>query len=105
MKEKVLLNFQKQKYNSKIGKNYFPKNTLKVIDISITPNRADCLGVKGIARDLAAAGSGKLKVVKKEKLIQKSKHKINVSIAEEKNEGCNIFGSCLITGIKNTESP
>ena len=100
-----IIELSNTKYNSKIGKNYFPKNTLKVIDISITPNRADCLGVKGIARDLAAAGSGKLKVVKKGKLIQKSKHKINVSIAEEKNEGCNIFGSCLITGIKNTESP
>src|SRR3546814_1457748 len=27
-----------------------------VIDISITPNRQDCMGVRGIARDLAAAG-------------------------------------------------
>ena len=53
------------KYNAKIGKSYFPKSNLKVIDISITPNRADCLGVKGIARDLAAAGSGKLKDIKK----------------------------------------
>ena len=59
------------KYNTEIGKNYFSKSTLKVIDISITPNRADCLGVRGIARDLAAAGSGKLKDIKKEKLIQK----------------------------------
>ena len=100
-----IIELSNTKYNSKIGKNYFPKNTLKVIDISITPNRADCLGVKGIARDLAAAGSGKLKVVKKGKLIQKSKHKININIVEEKNGGCNIFGSCLITGIKNTESP
>ena len=56
------------KYNTKIGKNYFPKSNLKVIDISITPNRADCLGVRGIARDLAAAGLGKLKNIKKEKL-------------------------------------
>lgn len=32
-----------------------------VIDIAITPNRADCLGVRGIARDLAAAGWGTLK--------------------------------------------
>ena len=53
------------KYKNKIGKNYFPKNTSKVIDISITPNRADCLGVKGIARDLAAAGFGKLRNIKK----------------------------------------
>ena len=32
-----------------------------VIDVAVTPNRADCLGVRGIARDLAAAGIGKLK--------------------------------------------
>ena len=32
-----------------------------VIEIAITPNRADCLGVRGVARDLAAAGLGKLK--------------------------------------------
>ena len=31
------------------------------MDISITPNRPDCLGVRGIARDLAASGLGKLK--------------------------------------------
>ena len=43
------------KYITKIGKNYFSKSTLKVIDISITPNRADCLGIRGIARDLAAS--------------------------------------------------
>ena len=93
------------KYNSKIGKNYFPKNNLKVIDISITPNRADCLGVRGIARDLAAAGSGKLKKIKNEKLFKKNKQKINIKIKKEKNQGCKVFGSCLITGVKNTESP
>jgi phenylalanyl-tRNA synthetase beta chain len=93
------------KYANKIGKNYFPKNTSKVIDISITPNRADCLGVKGLARDLAAAGSGKLKDKKKEKLFQKNKQRISIKIAKEKNQGCNIFGSCLVTGVKNTESP
>jgi phenylalanyl-tRNA synthetase beta chain len=93
------------KHNTKIGKNYFPKSTLKVIDISITPNRADCLGIKGIARDLAAAGSGNLKNIKKEKLIQKNKQKISIKIAKEKTQGCNTFGSCLITGVKNTESP
>ena len=93
------------KYKNKIGKNYFPKSTLKVIDISITPNRADCLGVKGLARDLAAAGLGKLKDKKKEKLIQKSKQKINIKITKEKIQGCNIFGTCLIVGVKNIESP
>jgi phenylalanyl-tRNA synthetase beta chain len=32
-----------------------------IIEIAITPNRADCLGVRGVARDLAAAGHGTLK--------------------------------------------
>ncbi|MBD1156712.1 phenylalanine--tRNA ligase subunit beta [Pelagibacterales bacterium SAG-MED20] len=94
-----------KKYNTKIGKTYFSKSTLKVIDISITPNRADCLGVNGIARDLAAAGCGKLKEIKKEKLIQKIKQKISIKITKEKEQGCNIFGTCLITGVKNIESP
>ena len=93
------------KYEKKIGKNYFPKNNLKVIDISVTPNRPDCLGVRGIARDLAAAGLGKLKNIKEVKLNQKNKQKISIKIKKEKNQGCTIFGSCLITGVKNSESP
>jgi len=39
-----------------------------VIEIKITPNRADCLGVRGIARDLAAAGLGTLKPLPIEQL-------------------------------------
>ena len=102
---KGIVELSNAKYKTEVGKNYFPKKTLKIIDISVTPNRADCLGVKGIARDLAAAGSGKLKDIKREKLIQKNKQKISIKIAKEKNQGCNIFGSCLVTGVKNTESP
>ena len=94
-----------QKYEKKIGENYFPKSNINVIDISITPNRADCLGVRGIARDLAAAGSGKLKKLKIEKLVQKNKQKVNIKITKEKNQGCTAFGTCLITGVKNTKSP
>ncbi|MDA7695635.1 phenylalanine--tRNA ligase subunit beta [Candidatus Pelagibacter sp.] len=94
-----------KKYEKKIGKNYFPKSSVNVIDISITPNRADCLGVRGIARDLATAGSGTLKKLKTEKLIQKNKQKVSIKIIKEKNQGCTSFGSCLITGVKNTESP
>ena len=40
----------KSKYEKNIGKNYFPKSKSNVIDLSITPNRPDCLGVRGIAR-------------------------------------------------------
>ena len=94
-----------KKYEKKIGENYFPKSSVSVIDISITPNRADCLGVRGIARDLATAGSGTLKKLKTEKLVQKNKQKVSIKIIKEKNQGCTSFGSCLITGVKNTESP
>ena len=94
-----------KKYEKKVGENYFPKSGVNVIDISITPNRADCLGVRGIARDLAAAGSGTLKKLKTEKLVQKNKQKVSIKIIKEKNQGCTSFGSCLITGVKNTESP
>ena len=94
-----------KKYDKKIGENYFPKNFLNVIDISITPNRADCLGVRGIARDLAAAGAGTLKNQKEKKLDKKNKQTVSVKIANGKNQACTSFGSCLITGVKNTESP
>jgi len=94
-----------EKYEKKIGENYFPKSNLNIIDISITPNRADCLGIRGIARDLAAAGAGTLKKHKEQKLNKKGKQTIKVKITNEKNQACTAFGSCLITGVKNTESP
>ena len=94
-----------EKYNKKVGENYFPKKNLNVIDISITPNRADCLGVRGIARDLAAAGAGRLINQKEKKLDKKNKQTISVKIENEKNQACISFGSCLIKGVKNTESP
>ena len=93
------------KFENKIGKSYFPKKNSNVIDISITPNRADCLGIRGIARDLAAAGSGTLKNSKVSKLLQEGKQTVNVKIEDEEEQACTVFGSCLITGVKNTESP
>jgi len=94
-----------KKYKNQIGKKYFKNNSPKVIDLSITPNRADCLGVRGVARDLAAAGAGKLKKYNQNKIKFKGTQKIKVKITKEKNQGCSTFGSCLIKGIKNTESP
>ena len=70
MKVMALQSFH-QKNIKKSRRKLFSKKNLNVIDISITPNRADCLGVRGIARDLAAAGSGKLKNLKEKKLIKK----------------------------------
>ena len=88
-----------------IGKSYFKKNSQKAIDISITPNRADCLGVRGIARDLASAGVGKLIQTKRKKIKTNTKHQIKISITKEKNQGCDTFGSCYIKNITNKESP
>jgi len=94
----------KDKYRNKIGKNYFNSSKENTIELSITPNRPDCLGIRGIARDLAAAGIGKIKPLKNKKIIQ-NKKKIDVVIKKSKNQSCSIFGSCLITNIKNQESP
>ena len=93
------------KYEKSIGKSYFSKSKSNLIDLSITPNRPDCLGVRGIARDLAASGFGKLLELKEKKIKSKIKQTLKVKINKEKNQGCNAFGSCLITNVKNTESP
>ena len=75
-------------YKNKIGKKYFTKNISNIIDLSITPNRPDCLGVRGIARDLATTGFGKLKDNKIDKIKSKGKQKISIKILKEKNQGC-----------------
>ena len=63
-----------------IGKSYFKSNSQKAIDISITPNRADCLGIRGIARDLSSAGIGKLIQTKRKKIKQNTQHQIKTSL-------------------------
>ena len=88
-----------------IGKSYFKNKSEKVIDISITPNRADCLGIRGIARDLSSAGLGKLLPLRKNKFKQTTKHVIKIKISKDPNQGCLTFGSCYIKNITNKESP
>ena len=93
------------KYSEQIGKNFFKNNSEKIVDLSITPNRPDCLGVRGVARDLAAAGVGKLKNILNKKIKKEGSQNVKVSIIKDKNQGCTIFGSCLIKGVTNKESP
>jgi len=88
-----------------IGDKYFKNTGEKTLDISITPNRPDCLGVRGIARDLAAAGLGQLKKQPSIKINQKFKNPIKVTIKNEKEQGCGIFGSVYIKNVQNKESP
>ena len=93
------------KLEKKIGESYFSKSKSNLIDLSITPNRPDCLGIRGIARDLSASGFGKLVDQKEKKFNSKKKQTLKVKITKEKGQGCSVFGSCLITNVKNTESP
>ncbi len=74
-----------------------------VIEIAITPNRPDCLGVRGIARDLAARGLGTLKAdpVKPVKAAHDEARVITTDAAA----ACPVFAGRLVTGVKNGESP
>jgi phenylalanyl-tRNA synthetase beta chain len=80
-----------------------------VIDVSITPNRQDCMGVRGIARDLAAAGLGTLKPLG-------DVYKIDLSTPLEGSDpapnvrtddetGCPAFYAQSISGVHNGEAP
>ena len=74
-----------------------------VIDFEVTPNRPDWLGVMGIARDLAAAGGGRL-VSRETKPIGGSYDcPVEVGIVDE--DACPIFAGALIRGVKNGPSP
>jgi len=74
-----------------------------IIEIALTPNRADCAGIYGIARDLAAAGLGTLKDVDTSAVKGTFSSPIGVSI--EDTDGCPQFLGRYIKGIKNGESP
>ena len=79
-----------------------------VIDIAITPNRPDCLGVRGVARDLAAAGLGTLKKVSggyAEKGEFESPISIELPLPEGAENACPIFAGRYIRGATNKASP
>jgi len=93
------------KKEKNIGDKYFKSSGEKTIDIAITPNRPDCLGVRGIARDLASSGLGQLKKQPPIKISQKFNQPVKISISKEKEQGCAIFGSVYIKNVQNKESP
>ncbi len=74
-----------------------------VIEINLTPNRADCAGVRGIARDLAAAGLGTLKPI--ETAPVPAAFQSTGSIVLEATDACPIFLGRAIKGVKNGSSP
>ncbi len=82
-----------------------PAKVDPVIDIAITPNRPDALGVRGIARDLAARGIGKLKPQSVEIVKGQFKCPISVHIDEDTLDQCAVFYGRVIKGVKNGPSP
>ena len=74
-----------------------------VFDVAITPNRQDCMGVRGIARDLAAAGLGRLRPLEVP-LIEGSFDNV-VEIRIEDPEGCPAFYGRTVRGVSNGTSP
>ena len=74
-----------------------------IIDVAITPNRQDCMGVRGIARDLAAAGLGTLKPLKVPAIAGSFPCPTEIRIADP--EGCPAFYGRVVRGVTNGESP
>ena len=80
-----------------------------VIDVSITPNRQDCMGVRGIARDLAAAGLGTLRplaeVYRMTELAPVDGSNPAPDVRTDDVEGCPAFYAQSISGVTNGASP
>jgi len=74
-----------------------------VFDVAVTPDRPDCMGVRGIARDLAAAGMGTLKPLHVPKIEGNFAPPIEIRI--EDPEGCPAFYGRAIRGVRNGASP
>lgn len=74
-----------------------------VIDISITPNRQDCMGVRGIARDLAAAGLGTLKPLDVPTIDGEGAPATEIATLD--TEGCPAFYGRTIAGVTNGTAP
>ena len=74
-----------------------------VFDVNVTPNRQDCMGVRGIARDLAAAGLGTLKPLAVPAIEGKFESPIGIRI--EDPDGCPAFFGRAIRGVRNGPSP
>jgi phenylalanyl-tRNA synthetase beta chain len=74
-----------------------------VFDIAVTPNRQDCMGVRGIARDLAAAGMGALKPLAVPQIEGSFPCPVPITIKD--SDGCPAFFGRAVRGLRNGSSP
>ena len=89
---------------AKVGTSYadYAKLDDPVFDISVTPNRQDCMGVRGIARDLAAAGIGSLKPLDIANIARSGS---GPDVRTDDPDGCPAFYACTVKGVSNGTSP
>ena len=95
---------------ARVGERYVDVMGLAdpVIEVKLTPNRPDCTGVRGIARDLAAAGLGKLKPEPKLGKVEGDFDcpvAIKLEFAKETADACPVFAGRYVKGVKNGPSP
>ncbi|GGL57347.1 phenylalanine--tRNA ligase subunit beta [Wenxinia marina] len=82
-----------------------PAKVDPVIEIAITPNRGDALGVRGIARDLAARGLGTLKPLREPQVAGSFDSPIGVTIDADTLDDAPLFCGRVIRGVRNGPSP
>lgn len=95
---------------SRVGERYIDVAGLNdpIIEVKLTPNRPDCTGVRGIARDLAAAGMGTLKQEPKRGAVEgKEPCPIDIKLAftPETANACPHFTGRVVKGVTNGPSP
>lgn len=72
-----------------------------IIEINLTPNRPDCAGVRGIARDLAAAGLGTLKPLQDNKAVDGTFKSLSIAIMDDAKEAAPLFMGRYIRNVTN----
>jgi phenylalanyl-tRNA synthetase beta chain len=87
-----------------LGRND-PSRVDPVIEIKITPNRPDALGIRGISRDLAARGLGTLKPLPEVRVEGSFDQPVPVALDPALDGGCPAFAARLIRGVRNGPSP
>ena len=99
-----------EKHAGDVGKRYVDIIGLDdpVIEVKLTPNRPDCTGVRGIARDLAAAGLGTLKPEPKLGAVDGTADcpiDIKLEFTPQTASACPVFAGRYVKGVRNGPSP
>jgi phenylalanyl-tRNA synthetase beta chain len=93
-----------------VGESYIDAAGLNdpIFEVKLTPNRPDCTGVRGIARDLAAAGLGTLKPEKAISGVEGADAcpiEIKLEFSKDTRSACPVFAARCVKGVKNGPSP